>query len=164
MLVGWNRTRQFQVESEKVTSRSPLGCTNDFTTGWTGSYKEDSIATRKAYLHTEHIPFAPEFTIIMSRLSATCTMEMGIIGNLVFSRSKAITLYSPLWTGMVKFSIEFRGMVTSFTQGFHQWYELHRRELRERQYLQHTQCSHKYHHHQDIQTLGGLERQTYLSE
>ena len=41
-------------------------------------------------------------------------MEMGILGKWLLSRSKAITRYSSLGTGIVKFSIEFQGMVTSF--------------------------------------------------
>ncbi len=58
-----------------------------------------------------HAPTMSEDTI-MASLSAA--IEMGNLGIVPLSRSKVITLYSPLGTGMVKLSPLLRGIKTSF--------------------------------------------------
>ncbi len=60
---------------------------------------------------SKHSPSLLE-NMIMSSLTAA--IEMGNLSIVPHSRSKAITLYSPLGTGMVKLLLLLRGIKTSF--------------------------------------------------
>ncbi len=69
---GLNRTRQFRAESEKVNTASPFDKLVALTPSLLGGglvvpiKKILQSLEKHNYLHAEHIPLEPEFTIVMS--------------------------------------------------------------------------------------------------